>query len=455
MNNQGIQECIAGMNDFIATNQTKNVHFRITALKKLRQAIIEKQSLIQASLWSDLHKSSEEAYLTEIGIVLSEIDYHIKHLQKWAKPKRVATPLFLFPSSSKIIAEPLGIALIIAPWNYPFQLMINPLIGAISAGCCAVLKPSPYAAQTAQVVAKMVAELFEPNYIAVFQGGREVNEILLAQKYDVIFFTGGPELGKIVAHSAAENLTPTVLELGGKSPCIVDSRANLDVAAKRIVWGKFQNSGQICIAPDYIFAHKSIKDELLKRIAMQITKMYGDKPQQSPFYARIINKQSFERLIQLIEKQNVYCGGEHDLNDLYIEPTVLNNVNPSSEVMKQEIFGPILPVMNFDCIDEVITYVNNKNKPLALYYFGDNNTAKEVLNKTSSGGACVNDVLVHIANHNLPFGGVGNSGMGKYHGKKSFEVFSNKKAVVTTPTWCDLPFKYVPFKCFNIVKRIL
>jgi len=455
MNNQDIEKSIAGMCDFFATNQTKNLSFRLTALKKLRLSIVEKQSLIEASLWSDLHKSPEEAYLTEIGIVLSEIDNHIKHLRKWAKPKKVSTPLFLFPSRSKIISEPLGVALIIAPWNYPFQLLLNPLIGAISSGCCAVLKPSPYANHTAQLVAQMIEELFEPNYITVFQGGREVNEMLLKLKYDMIFFTGSPQLGKIVAHSAAENLTPTVLELGGKSPCIVGSKANLDVAAKRIVWGKFLNSGQICIAPDYIFAHTSIKNELLKRISIQITKMYGEKPQQSPFYARIINKQAFIRLTELINKQDVYCGGEHDLSDLYIEPTVLDNISPDSEIMKQEIFGPILPVMSFDDIDEVITYVNNKEKPLALYCFGDSELAKEVLAKTSSGGACINDVLVHIVNHNLPFGGVGNSGMGKYHGKRSFEVFSNERAIVTTATWCDLPFRYAPFRNFNIVKRIL
>ncbi|SDD87077.1 aldehyde dehydrogenase (NAD+) [Pricia antarctica] len=440
---------------FFATNQTKDIHFRIQQLQRLKQAIVKYQTKIENALWEDLHKSPEEAYLTEISIVTGEIDYHIKHLKKWAKPKRVSTPLHVLPSSSKIRYEPLGVALIVAPWNYPFQLVMNPLVGAISSGCCCVLKPSPDTPRTAKVMEDIIAENFASEYICLVQGGKETNTILFKQDFDIIFFTGSPTVGKVVMRAAAENLTPVILELGGKSPCIVDEDAHIDIAAKRIAWGKLINAGQTCIAPDYLFAHKSIKDELLNKIALQIKAMYGDNIKESRFYPRIVNGQAMERLATLLKQGDIHTGGVIDAKERFMAPTLIDNVDPDFLVMQDEIFGPILPVMTFDHIDETISYINTNAKPLALYYFGKNKNAKHVLEKTTSGGACVNDTLMHITNHNLPFGGVGNSGMGSYHGKQSFLAFSNQRAVVSTPTWIDIPMKYVPFKYFKVIKRLI
>lgn len=440
---------------FFATHQTKSTAFRLTQLRKLKQAVQQYQQKIEQALWTDLHKSPEEAYLTETSIVIGEIDNHIKHLKKWAKPKKVSTPLHVLPSRSHIIYEPLGVALVVAPWNYPFHLLINSAIGAISAGCCAMLKPSPDAPTVAAVVEEMITEHFDPNYISVIQGRRETNKILFAQRFDIIFFTGSPSVGKVVMRAAAEHLTPVVLELGGKSPCIVDADANIDIAARRIAWGKLINAGQTCIAPDYLFAHSSIKDELLTKIAKSIGQMYGNNIKESRFYPRIVNQKAMHRLIGLMEQGTIHTGGEVDMEQKYIAPTIIDNVKPDFMVMQEEIFGPILPVMTFEKIDEVTHYVNRNEKPLAFYYFGKNKKAKEVLYRTTSGGACINDTLMHITNHKLPFGGVGNSGLGKYHGHESFLAFSNQRAVVTTPTWIDLPLKYVPFKHFGLIKKIL
>ncbi|MBI9039852.1 aldehyde dehydrogenase [Lutibacter sp.] len=440
---------------FFSTNQTKNINFRIKQLKKLKQAIVKYQTKIEDALWIDLHKSPEEAYLTEISIVTGEINNHIKHLKAWAKTKRVSTPFHLLPSYSKIIYEPLGIALIVAPWNYPFQLLINSLVGAISSGCCCVLKPSPNASNIAKVMEEMISENFASEYIFVVQGGRETNTILFKQRFDIIFFTGSPSVGKVVMKAAAENLTPVILELGGKSPCIVDADANINIAAKRIAWGKLINAGQTCIAPDYLFAHKSIKDELLDKIALNFKIMYGENIKESRFYPRIINEPAMDRLAALLNEGEIHTGGEIDRKEKFIAPTIIDNIHPDFLIMQDEIFGPILPVMPFNHIDETITYINKNEKPLAFYYFGSNKNAKRILAKTTSGGACVNDTLMHITNHKLPFGGVGNSGMGKYHGKDSFLAFSNKRSVVTTPTWIDLPMKYVPFKYFKLIKKLI
>ena len=392
---------------------------------------------------------------TETSIVLGEIDYHIKHLKKWARPERVSTPLQLLPSRSRIISEPLGVVLIVAPWNYPFQLLMNPLVGAISAGCCSILKPSPDTPTIAKLMEKMIAENFDEQYVSLVQGGRDTNTRLFAQHFDMMFFTGSPTVGKVVMKAAAEFLTPVILELGGKSPCIVDADANLEVAAKRIVWGKLINAGQTCIAPDYLFAHSSIKDQLIQEIKKQIVLMYGENIKESRFYPRIVNDRAFERLIGLLHEGEIVLGGEFDAEERFITPTIIDHVSPHFKVMQGEIFGPILPVMTFDKIEEPINYINSHEKPLAFYYFGKNDNAKNVLYKTTSGGACVNDTLMHIGNHKLPFGGVGNSGMGKYHGKGSFSAFSNQRGVVITPTWIDLPLKYVPFKYFKLLKKIL
>lgn len=450
-----IVQCIDSQRAFFATHQTKNLEFRLGQLRKLKETILRYEKKIEQALWEDLHKSPEEAYLTEISLVISEIDNHINHLKKWVKPRKVSTPIHMLPSSSSIMYEPLGVALIVAPWNYPFQLLMNPMVGAIAAGCCSVLKPSPDAPSIAKVMEDIVAECFDANYISLVQGDRATNTILFAQRFDIIFFTGSPTVGKVVMKAAAEHLTPVVLELGGKSPCIVDADANLDIAAKRIAWGKLINAGQTCIAPDYLFAHHSIKEELLNKIAANIPLMYGDAIKQSRFYPRIVTARAFDRLTGLLLQGKIHTGGEVDAKERFIAPTIIDEVEPDFLIMQEEIFGPILPVMTFTHIDEAIDYINQHEKPLACYYFGKNKKAEEVFAKTSSGGACVNDILMHVANHHLPFGGVGNSGMGTYHGHESFLAFSNKRAIVTTPTWLDLPFKYVPFKYFSWIKKLI
>jgi len=450
-----IENMLLQQRDYFATHQTKAISFRIDNLEKFKASIQKYENKITEALWEDLHKSYEEAYLTEISIVIQEIENHIKNLKCWVKPKQVHTPFHLLPSSSKIIYEPLGISLIIAPWNFPFQLLMNPLVGSISAGNCAVIKPSPYTENIAKVMEEIVKETFNLNYIGIVQGSRKTNEILLEQRFDIIFFTGSASVGKVVMKAAAENLTPVVLELGGKSPCIIDKNANLDIAAKRIAWGKTINAGQTCIAPDYLYVHQSVKDELISKIAVQIEKMYGENIQESKYFPRIVNQQAFNRLEKLMQHGTIKFGGKTDRTDKYISPTIIDDIKPGYPVMQEEIFGPILPVMTFDDINEVINYVNSNEKPLALYYFGKNKEARDILSKTTSGGGCINDTLMHIANHHLPFGGIGNSGLGKYHGKNSFLAFSNQRAIVSTPTWLDLPLKYVPYKYFKLIRKII
>lgn len=450
-----IEAIILDQRNYFASHQTKDINFRFSQLRNLKSAILQFETRITDALWTDLHKSYEEAYLTEISIVLQEIDNHLKHLKHWTTPKKVSTPIHLMPSAGKIVYEPLGIALIIAPWNYPFQLLINSLVGAISSGCCSILKPSPYTPNVALVMEEMIQSAFDPEYIAMVQGSRKVNEILLEQRYDIIFFTGSPSVGKVVMKAAAEHLTPVVLELGGKSPCIVDREANLDVASKRIAWGKTINAGQTCIAPDYLFVHESVKEALLQKIAANIDNMFGPDIQKSKFFPRIVNQQAFERLLKLLKHGKIRYGGLTDSTEKFISPTIIDEVEPDFPIMQEEIFGPILPVMSFTQLDKVIEFINSNEKPLAFYYFGKCSDAKDVLHKTTSGGACINDTLMHITNHHLPFGGVGNSGLGKYHGHESFKAFSNARGVVSTPTRIDLPFKYVPFRYFKLIKKIL
>jgi len=440
---------------FFASNTTKDTNYRLRQLKRLKAAILRYEDKISEALWEDLHKSAEEAFLTEISLVIQEIDNHIRHLRRWAKPQKVASTLAILPSKCRIISEPLGLALIIAPWNYPFQLVFNPLVGAISAGCCAVVKCSPYIPATAAVMEELITECFPREYVAFMNGNRDVNRALLEQKFDVIFFTGSPELGKIVMRAAAEHLTPVVLELGGKSPCIVDRSADVEIAARRVAWGKCTNAGQTCIAPDYLFLHRDVRDEFVEKYRQAIVQMYGDDPKQSPNYPRIVSDKAFARLTELLQKGRIVVGGETDADEKYIAPTLIEGVVPGTPIMDEEIFGPILPVIPFSNISDVIDTVNLRPKPLALYYFGDKKTARRVLNSTSSGGACINDTLLHIANHRLPFGGVGNSGMGKYHGRDSFLAFSNRRALVVSRNRPDLPFRYSPFKMFGLVKKIL
>lgn len=446
---------IEAQKQFFATGSTRSVAFRKEMLMRLRAAITGNEKRITDALKLDLHKSYQEAYLTEISLVLAEIRYHLKHVRRWSKPRRVPTPVYLLPSSSRLINEPLGSALIIAPWNYPFQLLMNPLVGAISSGCTAILKPSPYTPNIAGVMEELIAGIFDEKYVSVVQGGRDVNTFLLKQRWDVIFFTGSPALGKVVMKAASENLTRVILELGGKSPCIVDEGADIATAAKRIAWGKTINSGQTCIAPDYILVHTSLKEKLIAELGRSVRDTFGDDPEKSEWYPRIVNRQAFDRLSGYLSDGVIRFGGRTSAETLYFEPTILDEVAPGSPVMQDEIFGPVLPVLTFSTTDEAVRFVNGREKPLAFYYFGRKSAGMDVFARTTSGGGCINDTLMHITNHHLPFGGVGNSGMGSYHGKESFMAFSNSRAVVSTPTWIDLPFKYVPFKFFGMIKRIM
>ncbi len=455
LNAMPIHTKIENLRGFFGSHQTKEVAFRKQQLRRLKEVILSNEQKITEALFLDLHKSYEEAYLTEISFALQEIDYHLKNLDDWTKPLRVPTPLHVLPSRSKILNEPLGVALIIAPWNYPFQLLFSPLVGAISAGCCAVLKPSPSAPNIAKVMEEMIQATFDEKYICLIQGGREVNELLLKERFDVMFFTGSSTVGKVIMRAAAENLTPVILELGGKSPCIVDEEANLAIAAKRIIWGKTINAGQTCIAPDYVFVHEKVKDKLLDQMKLALVQLFGEDIEKSPFYARIIHHEAFERLEKLAQEGKIQIGGRMDKENLFMEPTIIDEITSDSLIMQGEIFGPLLPILTYTHIEEVIKYINANEKPLALYYFGQTKQANEVLRKTSSGGATINDTLMHITNHHLPFGGVGNSGMGSYHGKGTFDAFSHRRGVVTSPTWIDLPLKYPPFKYFNWIKRLI
>ena len=439
---------------FFNSHQTKDIDFRISQLKTLRKAILTYEDRLYEALWKDLHKSKFEAYATEIGLVLTEIGKHIRHLRKWAKPERVCTNQMIhFWSISRIYKEPYGMVLIIAPWNYPFQLLINPLVGAISAGNCVVLKASEYTPHTAEVMGMMIREFFPPEYITLFGGGRTANQVLLSQVWDYIFFTGSPVVGKIILEAAAKNLTPVSLELGGKSPCIVDRDANLKVAASRIMWGKFINAGQTCIAPDYLFVHQSVKKELMELMKQKIGEYFGENPKISPDYVRIATVPKTERLAVFLKSAHVVTGGDIDVEARYIAPTIIDAVKPDDPVMQEEIFGPILPVMEFNDLSEVTDYVNSHPKPLAFYYFSDSRSKqKEMLRTTSSGGGCINEVLMHIANDRLPFGGVGNSGIGHYHGKYSYEVFSHARSIMKKANFIDIPIRYAPYN--NKIKLI-
>ena len=438
---------------YFHSGATLDVKARRENLKLFEKAVHKWEKPLCDALWKDLHKSYEEAYLTEVSILLGEIRTHIRKVNSWARPQRKTTPLKLFPSSSKIISEPLGTALIISPWNYPVQLLLTPLVGAISSGCTAVLKPSPYVPTVSKVIEDMIHDTFPEEYIAVVQGHRNVNTALLEQRWDMIFFTGSPVLGRTVMAAAAKNLTPTVLELGGKSPCIIDRNADIKMAARRVAWGKALNAGQTCIAPDYLMLHEDIKDEFLTALRKEFTVLLGEDPQKSRHFVRIVSDKAFDRLTGYLSDGKVLFGAHTDKSERYFEPTVLDGVSADSPVMQEEIFGPIFPVQTFRNLDEVIEFVTSREKPLALYYFGKD--GDKVLKHTSSGGACINDTIMHIANENVPFGGVGNSGMGSYHGKLSFDAFTHRRAVITTPTWLDMPFRYMPYSMFKLVKKLL
>lgn len=452
---QTIDNIVKEQKDFFASNTTLDIKFRKEQLKKLKSAIEKWEKPLCEALLIDLHKSYEEALMTELSIVTGEIKNHLAHIRNWARSRRKCTPLKMMPSRSRVISEPLGNALIISPWNYPVQLLLNPLVGAISAGCTAILKPSPYVPNVSKVIEEMIGETFDKKYIAVVQGNRDVNNALLEKRFDIIFFTGSPELGRKVMKAAAENLTPVILELGGKSPCIVDAEADIKIAARRIAWGKTLNAGQTCIAPDYLLIHKSCKDEFIAEFGKAMKKLHGEDIRKSQHFVRMVSDKAFERVSGYLKDGTVVFGGKTDAKEKYIEPTLLANVSPDSPVMQEEIFGPILPMITFETRQEAISFIRNREKPLALYYFGKVKNGKEFIRLTSAGGSCINDTIMHIANENLPFGGVGNSGMGHYHGKLSFDAFSHQRAVVTTTTLLDLPFRYMPYKMFGIVKKLL
>ncbi|MBR2428647.1 MAG: aldehyde dehydrogenase [Alistipes sp.] len=450
-----IPQIVARQRALFATHRTLPVEYRLAMLRRLRKAITENEAALCEALRIDLNKSYEEAYLTEISIVLGEIDNFLKNLKHWCAPSKRKTPLKLFPSKSYIKTEPLGVALIIAPWNYPVQLLLNPLVGAIGAGCTAILKPSPYVPNVATVLERIIKESFDDSYIAVVQGNREVNTALLRERYDIIFFTGSPELGRVVMRAAAENLTPVILELGGKSPVIVDRSADIKRAAKRIAWGKTLNAGQTCIAPDFLLIDREVKEQFVEAYKRALYELHGEDASLSKHYVRMVSDRAFQRVSGYLTDGRIRCGGTTKAEERYIEPTLLDNVATDSAVMREEIFGPVLPMIEIDSIDEAIDFIRQREKPLALYVFAEKRKAERVIELTSSGGACIGDVIMHIANEHLPFGGVGNSGMGRYHSRDSLYSFSHRRAVLKTSTRIDLPFRYMPYRWFKRIKRLL
>ena len=454
-----LREKINKQRKYFSTGETKDINFRIEKLKKLRDVLKSEEEKIFEALKKDLMKSSFESYVTEVAMVYDEINMHIKNIKKWSKKRRVKTPLVQFPAKSFIKLEPYGVVLIIGPFNYPFMLTMDPLIGAIAAGNTAVIKPSESAPETSKILKEILEKVFDEKYVLHVnpERGKEVVEELLKEKFDYIFFTGSATVGKIVMKAASQYLTPITLELGGKSPCIIDKDCKLELAARRIVWGKLLNSGQTCVAPDYLYVHKDIEEEFIKKLEEEIKNQFGNNPLESEDYSKMVNEREFNRVLSYIDKEKLVFGGNYNRKTFQIEPTILKNVTWNDPVMEREIFGPIFPILSFENLDEVIRLVNSKDKPLALYYFSeDKNKIEKIINSTSSGGVTINDTLVHVSSSYLPFGGVGNSGMGEYHGKYSFDLFSNKKGVMNRKTFLDLKIRYAPFlNKLTIVKKIM
>lgn len=442
-----IFDIVQSQHEFFYSNTSKDINFRITQLKALGKVIIKYEDEIIEALYKDFKKPPLETFTTEIFTVLGEIKYFVKNLPKLSKAKKVPTSFINFISTSSVTPEPYGVCLIISPWNYPLQLALSPLVGAIAAGNCAVVKPSEHSPHTTQVLKTMIAEIYPSHYVSVLSGDETVAKELLDQPLDYIFFTGSTSVGKKIMVKAAENLVPVTLELGGKSPTIVDRDAHIPTAARRIVWGKFINCGQTCIAPDYILVHESIKDQLLHHICKNIIKFYTATPEYSPDYARIINEKHFDRLTSYIKKNQVFYGGQSNRDDLFMSPTILHNIKSGDLVMKEEIFGPLLPVITFNKLSEVVDTVRRNPKPLALYYFCENKQRRNYIKDSISfGGGCINDTIMHVSSNHLPFGGVGYSGMGSYHGKASFDTFSHYKSILDKSTLIDIPLRYPPYK---------
>ncbi len=452
-----ISQSVQQQKDYFATGATLDVDSRIKYLKALEQELLKREDDIHQALYLDLKKSKAESYSTELGIVLVELRKAIKHLKEWARPRRVATPLFCWPAKSRILPEPYGTTLVISAWNYPFQLLFLPLIGAIAAGNTAVCKPSELSPNTTQITDEIIGAVFDPGHVTCIQGGIPESTALLAEKWDYIFFTGSPFVGGIVYQAAAKHLTPVTLELGGKSPCIVDKTANLDTAASRIIFGKYINVGQTCIAPDYLFVHEDIKEELISKMKERVNQFYGPDPQQSEDYGRMINEKNFDRVVSLIDEDKVIFGGKRERGDKYISPTFMDNVVASDKVMQDEIFGPVFPILTWKDLDEVTSFVRSNEKPLVLYMFSKSkDNIQTVLGQCSSGGACINDCLVQNANDNFPFGGVGQSGIGGYHGKHSFDTFSHLKSVLHRSSGFDIALRYAPWaKNYKKIKFLI
>ncbi|KMQ64954.1 aldehyde dehydrogenase [Chryseobacterium angstadtii] len=451
-----IQEIVSLQNAFFKTQQTKSIKFRKMYLEKLRDIIIKNENLLYEAIHLDFGKSKFDTFTTEISFVLNDINYYLKNLNSFSKPKKVRTNLANQIGTSKIHPEPLGCVLVIGAWNYPYQLSLSPMIAALAAGNCCILKPSEIAENTMKVMAKLINENFPPEYLYVYEGGIEETTAILKQKFDKIFFTGSTKVGKIVYKAAAEHLTPVVLELGGKSPVIVTKEADLDIAAKRIVWGKFINAGQTCVAPDYLLVEESVQEQFLEMLRKYIIE-FKYQP-DSEHYTRIINRNNFNRLIKLIQKDKIYFGGTFNEEELYIEPTLLNSVDWEDDVMQEEIFGPVLPVISYTSFNKVLNTILELEKPLAAYLFTRNTEEKEAFtSKLSFGGGCINDVIMHLGNDHLPFGGVGTSGIGNYHGKFGFEAFSHQKSILEKATWGEPNIKYPPYseKKLNWIRKLL
>ncbi|WP_255294811.1 aldehyde dehydrogenase [Bacillus sp. AFS041924] len=452
-----ITQLVTKQKTYFQTGATKTSKFRIAQLKKLYNSIVENEEEIKRALKKDLNKSDFEAYLTEIGFTLKEISEAIKNIEKWMKPKKVKTPITHFGTKGYIYREPYGVTLIISPWNYPFQLTMAPLIGAIIGGNTAIIKPSELTPNTSIIIQKIIKELFDQEYIAVVEGGIEESTLLLQQKLDLIFFTGSVQVGKIVMEAASKNLTPIILELGGKSPTIVHNDANIQLAAKRIVWGKFTNAGQTCIAPDYIYVHELVKKDFIDALKNEIVHFYSDKPLLNNDYTKIISERHFNRLVNFLNNGEIVHGGEYDPLTHKIEPTLITNLSWESPIMSEEIFGPVLPILSYENLDEVMNEINQHPKPLALYIFTESKSiSNKVIERVPFGGGCVNDTLYHMANPNLPFGGVGESGSGNYHGEYSFSAFTHDKSVLLQTTKMDLKIRYHTTKnALRFIRKLL
>jgi len=451
------QELLKRQKNYFKSGATKSVEFRVHQLQTLKKVITEHEQDFIDAVYKDFKKPEMETYTTELGIIHDEINLALKNLKKWTKKQRVSGVLINFPSRNYTVAEPYGSVLIIAPWNYPVQLALMPLVGAIAAGNTAIIKPSELTPHTSAAIAQILGKWFKEEFVAVVEGGVQANQELLSQDFDYIFFTGSTRVGKIVMEAAAKNLTPVTLELGGKSPCIVDESADLETAARRIAWGKYLNAGQTCVAPDYVLVHESVQAKLLEFLKNAIVKFYGDDPKVSPDYPRLVNADHFNRLKGYLELGTIYCGGETDESENYIAPTILTSVELNSPVMEEEIFGPVLPVLTFNQISEAVDLVNSKPKPLAFYIFTEYDETESLLfDQCSFGGGAVNDVVAYLGNPNLPFGGVGASGMGAYHGKASFDTFSHTKSIMKKSLWLDIPFRYPPYDGkLKWIKKIL